>query len=518
MRVEQLALGDPGDEVLGERVAVERVEGVAQRVDRHRPVDPLVEDPVQDVAAGLGHLERAPQQVGEQVHGDALLAQHLGEAVVLLLGAVHPQHVVEQQPVLVARGQAQHLGAGAVQDHLAQAPDLGVDPERSGRDGGGTGHRAIPPPAAAGGEMRGVRLDPVDEKIITLLVEDARRSFADIGGRVGLTASAVKRRVDRLRAGGAIGGFTVRLEPEALGWTVEGYVELYCRNSTSPQAIRTAIARFPEIVDASTISGEADALLRIVAADMHHFERVLEQIGAQPFVARTKSVLVLSALLRRPVTPRHDDALIPLRVTPQCYATNRASDGSICAMNAPNRQRMRIVRASSLAYRGVAGPRRRGRPFDPSEERPMTAVVPDPVAVGARTPVRTATPRHYLMCPPAHFAVEYAINPWMLPGTAVDRRPGPRAVGRAAPHLPRPGAPRRPARAGAGPARHGLRGQRRHRRRRHRARRPVPPPAARGRGRRPRHVVPPGRGPRRRAGVRQRGRGRPARRRLGPAP
>ena len=155
--------------------------------------------------------------------------------------------------------------------------------------------------------METVRLDPVDEKIITLLVEDARRSFADIGGRVGLTASAVKRRVDRLRAGGAIGGFTVRLEPEALGWTVEGYVELYCRNSTSPQAIRTAIARFPEIVDASTISGEADAMLRILAADMRHFEQVLEQIGAQPFVARTKSVLVLSALLRRPVTPRHDE-------------------------------------------------------------------------------------------------------------------------------------------------------------------------------------------------------------------
>ena len=159
--------------------------------------------------------------------------------------------------------------------------------------------------------MGDVRLDPVDEKIITLLVEDARRSFADIGGRVALTASAVKRRVDRLRAGGAIGGFTVRLEPAALGWTVEGYVELYCRHSTSPQAIRAAVARFPEVVDASTISGDADALLRIVAEDMHHFERVLEQIGAQPFVARTKSVLVLSALLRRPVTPLHPAAERP---------------------------------------------------------------------------------------------------------------------------------------------------------------------------------------------------------------
>ena len=51
----------------------------------------------------------------------------------------------------------------------------------------------------------------------------------------------------------------------------------------------------------------------------------------------------------------------------------------------------------------------------------MTAVVPDPVAVGARTSVRTATPRRYLMCPPTYFSVDYAINPWMVPGTRVDR-------------------------------------------------------------------------------------------------
>jgi len=80
-------------------------------------------------------------------------------------------------------------------------------------------------------------------------------------------------------------------------------VELYCRISTPPEAIRAVVSRFPEVVDASTISGEADALLRILAADMRHFERVLEQIGAQPFVARTKSVLVLSPLLRRPAAP-----------------------------------------------------------------------------------------------------------------------------------------------------------------------------------------------------------------------
>jgi DNA-binding Lrp family transcriptional regulator len=151
-----------------------------------------------------------------------------------------------------------------------------------------------------------VRLDPLDQALIALLTEDARASYAALGGRVGLSASAVKRRVDRLRAEGAITGFTVRLDPAALGWAVEGYVELFCTHSTSPQAIRAAVTRFPEVVDASTVSGDADAVLRILAADMRHFERVLEQIGAQPFVARTRSVLVLSPLLRRPAAPRAD--------------------------------------------------------------------------------------------------------------------------------------------------------------------------------------------------------------------
>ncbi|GAA1833328.1 arginine deiminase-related protein [Pseudonocardia ailaonensis] len=47
----------------------------------------------------------------------------------------------------------------------------------------------------------------------------------------------------------------------------------------------------------------------------------------------------------------------------------------------------------------------------------MTAVLHDPAAPAARTPIR----RHYVMCPPTHFAVEYAINPWMRPDVPVDR-------------------------------------------------------------------------------------------------
>jgi DNA-binding Lrp family transcriptional regulator len=143
-------------------------------------------------------------------------------------------------------------------------------------------------------------LDDLDRRILAALVDDARATFAEVGALVGLSAPAVKRRVDRLRASGAIIGFAAQVDPAALGWTTEAYVELFCRGRTSPGDIGAAVAKHPEVVDACTITGEADALLHIRAADVRHFEQVVERIGAEPFVVRTRSVIVLSRLVHRP--------------------------------------------------------------------------------------------------------------------------------------------------------------------------------------------------------------------------
>ncbi|MEV7422981.1 MULTISPECIES: Lrp/AsnC family transcriptional regulator [unclassified Streptomyces] len=151
-----------------------------------------------------------------------------------------------------------------------------------------------------------MRLNDLDERIVHALAEDARRTYADIGSRIGLSAPAVKRRVDRLRAAGAITGFTVRVDPAALGWRTEGFIEIHCGRNTSPEVIHRSLERMPEVVAASTVTGEADAIAQVFAADMRHFEQVLERIAGEPYVERTKSVLVLSPLLRRssPGAPR----------------------------------------------------------------------------------------------------------------------------------------------------------------------------------------------------------------------
>jgi DNA-binding Lrp family transcriptional regulator len=53
------------------------------------------------------------------------------------------------------------------------------------------------------------------------------------------------------------------------------------------------------VVEACTVTGEADALVHIRSADMQHFEQVVERISAEPIVMRTRSVIVLSRLVDR---------------------------------------------------------------------------------------------------------------------------------------------------------------------------------------------------------------------------
>src|SRR5215475_9067765 len=113
-------------------------------------------------------------------------------------------------------------------------------------------------------------LDDLDRRIVAALVSDARASYAEVGADVGLSAPAVKRRVDRLRAAGAITGFSARVDPTALGWTTEAYVELFCRGRTSPAEIAAAVGKHPEVIAACTVTGDADALIHIRAADVKH--------------------------------------------------------------------------------------------------------------------------------------------------------------------------------------------------------------------------------------------------------
>lgn len=144
-------------------------------------------------------------------------------------------------------------------------------------------------------------MDEIDRQIVALLRQNARRSFQDIGGKVALSAPAVKRRVDRLEAEGVIRSYAAVVDPAAMGWSTHAVVALYCEGRMSGAEVRAALEHHPEVEAAFTVAGEASAILHVRAADTTHLEEALERIRDTPGVRRTQTQVVLSTLFERPV-------------------------------------------------------------------------------------------------------------------------------------------------------------------------------------------------------------------------
>lgn len=142
-------------------------------------------------------------------------------------------------------------------------------------------------------------VDNIDYGILDLLRQNSRAGYGDIGDRVGLSASAVKRRVDRLVADGVIRAFTIQVDPAVDGMATEAYVELFCRGTVAPDELKRILSQVPEVVDASTVTGSADAIVHIRSRDIPSLEDALERVRIAPSVDHTRSAIVLSHLIHR---------------------------------------------------------------------------------------------------------------------------------------------------------------------------------------------------------------------------
>src|ERR671925_822917 len=135
-------------------------------------------------------------------------------------------------------------------------------------------------------------MDAIDRKILALLVEDGRRTYDDIGRRVSLSAPSVKRRIDRLRERGALEGFTAVVDHGAMGWNTEALVELFYRAGTRLDEVATTLRRHPQVVEAWSVTGEADAIARVRTHDNGDLERLIMELQRDGLVQRTRSQVV----------------------------------------------------------------------------------------------------------------------------------------------------------------------------------------------------------------------------------
>ena len=151
------------------------------------------------------------------------------------------------------------------------------------------------PQGLRGGERGRSVIDELDARLIDLLAAEPRIGVLDASRRLGVARGTVQARLDRLRARGAITGFGPDVDPAALGYQVTAFVTLEIRQAGGHDPVAAKLALIAEVLEAHTITGPGDMLIRVVARDNADLQRVIDAVVEVPGVVRTSTVIALAA-------------------------------------------------------------------------------------------------------------------------------------------------------------------------------------------------------------------------------
>ncbi|MDX7952856.1 Lrp/AsnC family transcriptional regulator [Lichenihabitans sp. Uapishka_5] len=143
------------------------------------------------------------------------------------------------------------------------------------------------------------RLDPIDRTLLRLLRQDGRSSNMKLAAAVGLSQSACLRRVRLLEEAGVIRGYTAVVSAgEAGGLVAMVQITLERQTEEFLDRFEAAILRYPEIRQCLLMTGGADYLLRVEAADAGAYEVIHREVLARlPGVARIQSAFAIRTVL-----------------------------------------------------------------------------------------------------------------------------------------------------------------------------------------------------------------------------
>lgn len=139
-------------------------------------------------------------------------------------------------------------------------------------------------------------MDRLDWKIVDVLEQDGRQSFAELGETVGLSKSPCWSRVRSLEKAGVIQGYAARLDPFALGLEVQSFVEVRI-GLDAHKDFEAAVMAHPAIVECHTTAGDNDYMLKIFARSVDHLDELLRyDLSKLPGVRRLSTVVCLKTI------------------------------------------------------------------------------------------------------------------------------------------------------------------------------------------------------------------------------
>ena len=146
-------------------------------------------------------------------------------------------------------------------------------------------------------------MDDKDLRILSVLQEDARATYAQIASQVGLSASSVHDRVRKLERGGVIRGYRASLDPHEVGLEVTALVSVMPLDPSQPDDLPDRVVEFPEVEDCFSVAGVESYVLKVRTRTTGDLEDLLRRLREKAGV-QTRTTVVLSIPFEgRPLKP-----------------------------------------------------------------------------------------------------------------------------------------------------------------------------------------------------------------------
>ncbi len=145
--------------------------------------------------------------------------------------------------------------------------------------------------------------DGRDLEIIAALQDDARSTYADIGQRVGLSASAVHDRVRKLEQAGVILAYRAVIDPGSVGLFVTAFIAVTPVDPTQPDDLPERIADVAEVEACFSVAGEANYLLKVRTRTTTDLEELIRRLREKAGVVTRTTVVLSTPYEDRPVRP-----------------------------------------------------------------------------------------------------------------------------------------------------------------------------------------------------------------------
>ena len=144
-------------------------------------------------------------------------------------------------------------------------------------------------------------MDRNDIRLLEVLQQNSSRSIAELAELAGVSASACHRRIKALEASGVITGYTAQIDPHKLGLKLQAFVEitLTSQSREAMDRFESAVQDMDDILDCHLMSGNADYLLRVAAADLEHYDRSHRDcLASLPGVSAMRSAFAIRRIKR----------------------------------------------------------------------------------------------------------------------------------------------------------------------------------------------------------------------------